>query len=238
MSSERARPVLPGTGTTDYARYMRTETLLTLQRDATEWIHPDELLFQVTHQAHELLLKAAAHSLARAVTQMDIRRPVPAQLLVQRAALVLRLLTGQLRLLRTISPVDFAQIRTVLGHGSGLESPGWQEFRRQARATNTAFLTLLGTTADLQQLYADDASAPLYQLAEALIGLDEDISRWRADHYTLATRLLGDHAHGTQGTPVDMLARSVSHRFFPRLWDVRVLLTAAAPQVRSGKARP
>ncbi len=40
MSSERARPVLPGTGTTDYARYMRTDALLALQRNPDEWVHP------------------------------------------------------------------------------------------------------------------------------------------------------------------------------------------------------
>ena len=229
MSSERARPVLSGTGATDYARYMRTDALLALQRGADEWVHPDELLFQATHQGHELLLKAAADSLARAVIQMAAQRPVAAQLLVDRVTLAVRLLADQLQLLRTISPADFRQIRTALGHGSGLESPGWRALRRQIHTTNTAFHALLDTAdADLLHIYDNDAAAPLYRLAEALISLDEAISRWRADHHALAIRLLGDNAHGTQGTPVDALARQVSQRFFPHLWTVRALLTAAS----------
>ncbi len=171
MSHEHAHPVSPGAGATGYVRYMRTDVLLSLQRSADEWVHPDELLFQATHQAHELFLKAASHSLARAVTQMDGHRPMAAQLLVDRATLTLRLLTDQLQLLRTISPADFHTIRTALGHGSGVESPGWQEFRLRARTANTAFLSLLDTAAiDLRQLY--QATQPCH-----CIGL---LRRWSA----------------------------------------------------------
>ena len=54
MATTPLPAVLPGTGTTDYARYMRTDDLLALQRGPREWVHPDELLFQVVHQSSEL----------------------------------------------------------------------------------------------------------------------------------------------------------------------------------------
>ena len=51
------RPVLPGTARTDYERYLNMEELLALQKGADEWVHRDELLFQVVHQSSELWLK-------------------------------------------------------------------------------------------------------------------------------------------------------------------------------------
>ncbi len=58
----------------------------------------------------------------------------------------------------------------------------------------------------------------------------------RSDHHTLAIRMLGDHAHGTQGTPVTALARLASQRFFPRLWEIRALITTDCPPGLSGHA--
>ncbi|HEY0564392.1 MAG TPA: hypothetical protein VGC88_02345, partial [Terriglobales bacterium] len=60
-------PILPGTAASDYERYLRTDDLLALQKNAEQMAHPDELLFQVVHQASELLLKGAAWELERAL---------------------------------------------------------------------------------------------------------------------------------------------------------------------------
>ena len=53
------RPVLPGEARSDYERYLNTEELLALQKGPDEWVHRDELLFQVVHQSAELWLKLA-----------------------------------------------------------------------------------------------------------------------------------------------------------------------------------
>ena len=50
-------PVLPGSGASDYERYLRTDELLSLQKAAGERVHHDELLFQTVHQSSELWLK-------------------------------------------------------------------------------------------------------------------------------------------------------------------------------------
>ena len=52
-------PILPGGAPTDYERYLNTEELLRLQKSPDEWVHRDELLFQVVHQSSELWLKLA-----------------------------------------------------------------------------------------------------------------------------------------------------------------------------------
>src|SRR5229473_3909798 len=60
------KPILPGKGASDYERYLRTDDLLSLQKSPEEFLHKDELTFQVVHQASELLLKGIAWELDRA----------------------------------------------------------------------------------------------------------------------------------------------------------------------------
>ncbi len=60
------KPILPGKGASDYERYLRTDELLSLQKKPEEFLHPDEMTFQVVHQASELLLKGVAWELDRA----------------------------------------------------------------------------------------------------------------------------------------------------------------------------
>ena len=65
-----ARP--PGLldGTSDYEIFVRTAELLAIQVSAEDWAHPDELLFQIVHQASELWLKLAVSELARAAEHL------------------------------------------------------------------------------------------------------------------------------------------------------------------------
>jgi tryptophan 2,3-dioxygenase len=65
MTEDLRSPILPGTAASDYERYLRTDELLALQKPPEEMLHPDELTFQVTHQASELLMKGAAWELER-----------------------------------------------------------------------------------------------------------------------------------------------------------------------------
>jgi tryptophan 2,3-dioxygenase len=66
----------------------------------------------------------------------------------------------------------------------------------------------------------------LYQLAEALIELDEWVQSWRVRHYRVVARIIGEHVIGTQGTPVEVLGRLIHKVFYPELWAVRDELTA------------
>src|SRR5258708_34008066 len=60
------KPILEGKGATGYERYLRTDELLSLKTVTEELSHPDELTFQVVHQASELLMKGASWELERA----------------------------------------------------------------------------------------------------------------------------------------------------------------------------
>lgn len=230
MAKDYSVPVLTGEGEDDYARYMRTDTLLSLQRRPEEWIHRDELLFQVVHQSTELWLKLAGAELAEAATCIRGDRPETATRLLGRASLAIRLITGQLEMLRHLSPCDFQLIRTVLGHGSGFESPGWHGIRQRGQELGAAFDELVTEQkVDLVELYRGSPDAPLYRLSEALVECDEQIAVWRTVHYKVATRIIGHQVVGTKGTNVEVLAKLIGHKFFPELWRIRTELTETGP---------
>jgi tryptophan 2,3-dioxygenase len=230
VAKDYSVPVLSGEGADDYARYMRCDTLLSLQRRPDEWIHRDELLFQVVHQSTELWLKLAGAEMAEAATCIRTDRPDVATRLLGRASLAFRLLTGQLEMLRHLTPWDFQLIRTVLGHGSGFESPGWQGIRQRGQDLGAAIEELVTREkVDLVELYRGSPEAPLYRLCEALIECDEHIAVWRTVHYKIATRIIGHQVVGTKGTNVDVLVNLIGYKFFPELWRIRTELTKTGP---------
>jgi len=230
MTDDYSIPVLDGSGDTDYARYMRTDELLALQRTPDEVIHRDELLFQTVHQSTELWLKHASFEAEEAAALVRAGQTEAASRLLARASLGIELVTQQLEMLRHLTPWAFQQIRTVLGHGSGFESPGWLAVRRVGRTLGEALDALVAEQhVDLAEVYRGSPDAPLYGLCEAMIEWDDRIGVWRARHYKIATRIIGDGAIGTKGTPVDELARVIGRKFFPQLWRVRSELTQTGP---------
>ncbi|GAA4205170.1 tryptophan 2,3-dioxygenase family protein [Microbispora amethystogenes] len=229
-----SKQVLTGEGDTDYARYMRTDTLLSLQRGPDEVVHRDELLFQVVHQTTELWLKLTCADLDEAAERIGAGELESATGLLGRASLGIELVTGQLEMMRHLSPWDFQLIRTVLGHGSGADSPGWRAIRRCGRRLEAAFAAMVRQTGlDLAELYRSGLHSPEHRLAEALIEWDERISLWRVRHYKMATRVIGHQVVGTQGTPVDVLASLINYKFFPELWELRDELTRTGPMAET-----
>ncbi len=223
-----SEPVLPGGAPSDYERYLNTEELLALQKNADEWVHRDELLFQVTHQTSELWLKLAgsdADEAVRLIEEDDLRG---AHRLLRRSILCVRFLTPQLEMLEHMSPWEYQEIRKVLGHGSGFDSPGWNELRRVLPRLGQAFHAARREAGlSLSDVYLQGREHEgLYQLAEVLIELDEQAQLWRMRHYQVVARVIGDKVVGTQGTPVELLGRLVTKTSFPELWEVRNELTA------------
>jgi tryptophan 2,3-dioxygenase len=230
MAKKYEVPVLPGDGVNDYARYMRTDALLALQRRPEEMVHRDELLFQTVHQTTELWLKHACFEVTAAGAAIRDGALDTASRLLGRAALGLVLVSDQLDMLHHLTPWDFQKIRTILGHGSGLESPGWREVQRTSAELSRDLDDVLALRAvDLVALYQGSPDDPLYRLVEAMVEWDERVSVWRVRHYKIATRIVGHQMIGTKGMPVDALSRLISHKLFPQLWRVRTDLTAAGP---------
>jgi len=224
------QPVLPGEGASDYERYLRTDELLALQKRPDEQVHRDELLFQTVHQASELWLKLSWTEAGEATRLIERGELPAAQRLLRRAVLALQYVITQLDMLEQMSPWEYQTIRKTLGHGSGFDSPGFREIRRVAPQLGQAFSTLLRERGlDVVELYRRGREhEELYQLAELLIGWDEQVTLWRTRHYLVVARVIGDEVVGTQGTPVELLGGLIKQRFYPELWRARNRLTELA----------
>jgi tryptophan 2,3-dioxygenase len=225
-----SEPILAGPGASDYERYLRTDELLSLQKTPAEQVHRDELLFQTVHQSSELWLKLASAETEEAVALLQRDEIAGALRLLRRASLALQLITGQLDMLEQMSPWEYQEVRAVLGHGSGFDSPGFRSLRGVVPPLGQALSVLVRKRQlTLEDVYVHGREhEDLYQLAEALTELDERLTLWRVRHYKVVARIIGDEVVGTQGTPVELLGGLIKQTFFPELWAIRNRLTNRA----------
>ena len=227
-----SEPILPGSAPSDYERYLNTEELLSLQKKPEDRVHRDELLFQTVHQSSELWLQLAWNEVEGATELVETGDIAAALRLLRRSHLCMQYATGALDMLEHMSPWEYQEIRRVLGHGSGFDSPGFRQIRRVSPSLGQAFWKAREAAGlSLLEVYTRGREyEDLYQLAEALIEWDERVTLWRIRHYKVVARIIGDKVVGTQGTPVEVLGRLIHKSFYPELWEVRNELTALAQE--------
>jgi tryptophan 2,3-dioxygenase len=231
-NTDEFAPILEGPGGSDYERYLRTDELLALQKGPDEWVHRDELLFQTVHQSSELWLKHAWVEVEEATRLVEARDLAAALRLLHRANEALAYVTGFLEHLERMSPWEYQEVRRVLGHGSGFDSPGFREIRRVSPPLLDAFHALRRERGlSVLEVYTRGREhEDLYQLAEALTEWDERVGVWRFRHFKVVSRIIGEDVVGTQGTPVELLAGLIKHKMYPELWSVRTELTELAKE--------
>jgi len=224
------KPILPGKGASDYERYLHTDELLALQKSPEEFLHKDEMTFQVVHQASELLLKGVAWELGRARTHIEKGDFLNAGRLIRRANHMLEYPISMLHVLETITPYDYHLIRAGLGHGSGLDSPGFLSMLHVGpRLGEVFYAQVRKANLSVDDLYRrHEEFFGLHDVAECLLDFDERIHLFRFHHLKLAQRIIGGGVIGTMGTPVEVLHQRMEHLFYKELWDVRNQITAKA----------
>jgi tryptophan 2,3-dioxygenase len=225
-------PILEGPGGSDYERYLRTDELLGLQKGPDEWVHRDELLFQTVHQSSELWLKHAWMEAEEATRLVEARDLAAATRLLRRSTAALKYVESFLEHLELMSPWEYQEVRRVLGHGSGFDSPGFREIRRISPALYAAFESVRKERGlSLLEVYTRGREhEELYQLAELLTEWDERVGLWRYRHFKVVSRIIGEDVVGTQGTPVELLAGLIKNKMYPELWRVRTELTELAKE--------
>src|ERR1051325_8330038 len=226
---ELQKPILAGTGASDYERYLRTDELLALQKSSEEMSHPDELTFQAVHQSSELLMKAAAWEITRARKLVDGGDFNHASRLMRRANCELDYPIDMLHILETITPYDYHIIRSGLGHGSGLDSPGFVALLHIGPRLGDAFFHQLDKAGlSVDDVYRrHDELFSLHELAEEMCDFDERMQTLRFHHLKLAQRIIGGEVVGTMGTPVEILRQRMEHgTLYKPLWEVRNKITA------------
>jgi len=114
----RADARVPGELT--YGSYLRLDDLLACQSPRTD--RHDELLFVIIHQVYELWFKQILHEAALLQDQLEAGRGAPALATARRIAKILKTVVGQLDILETMTPQQFAGFRPQLGGSSGFQS--------------------------------------------------------------------------------------------------------------------
>jgi tryptophan 2,3-dioxygenase len=215
---------------TDYERYIRTDELLALQKPEAQLVTSDELLFQVIHQTFELWFKVCLHDVDAAVRHGREGRVARATHLFRRISMVLSILTDQLAVLETMTPADYHVVRLALGRGSGQDSPGFNRMLQIGEPLWALFQDALKRSAvSLMQLHQHpDQHYETFQLAQALMDLDERFVRWRFCHFQLVRRVIGEDVKSLKGIPAAQLVHGMREYLFPDLWAVINEVTRAA----------
>jgi tryptophan 2,3-dioxygenase len=103
-----------------YGSYLRLDSLLSCQSPQTE--QHDELLFVIIHQVYELWFKQILHEVALLQGRLEAGSGAPALGTARRIAKILKTVVGQLDILETMTPQQFASFRPELGSSSGFQS--------------------------------------------------------------------------------------------------------------------
>ncbi|MCA0376666.1 MAG: tryptophan 2,3-dioxygenase [Gemmatimonadetes bacterium] len=238
------------TASIDYGSYLKLDALLDLQVPQSTPEHPDELLFIVVHQASELWFKVLRHEMDTLITALEAFDTMRALLAVQRINVITEIIAQQLGALDTLPPQRFAQFRGYLGSSSGSQSAQFRAIEATAGLRDAHFLAAIAEhgapppevqaalerptlqslvlalvaheKVSLESLYTGPGPTPLFLLVEGLLEFEQRFARWRFLHVQLVERIIGPGTGGTGGTlGAKYLARTVSQRFFPELWETR-----------------
>ena len=173
-------------------------------------------------------MKGASWELERARVALTEGNYPNAARLMRRANAMLEHPISLLHILETITPYDYQIIRAGLGHGSGLDSPGFLALLHVGPRLGRAFdaqLQIAGVTVD--EMYRHHQKHfGLHDVAESLLDFDERVQIFRFHHLKLAQRIIGGGVVGTMGTPVEVLHQRQEHVFYKELWDARNEITA------------
>ncbi len=226
--SAHTGPILEGKGNSDYERYVRVPELLELQKPVDKLSHPEERLFQTTHQAAELWLHHVDYEIDRAVEHIEGDRVQLAADLLHRCRLIIDLLREQIVILETMAPAAYHVIRAAsLGRGSGQESPGFAKLLGAGKRLWAPFEELIArrSVSLIEIERTPDEHYELFRLVQALMDYDEAFLKWRYTHMRLAFRIIGSEVMSLKNVPASQLELGTREPLFPRLWETISALT-------------
>jgi tryptophan 2,3-dioxygenase len=220
---------LVGEGKLDYEVYLNTKQLLSLQTDYSELAIPEELMFQIVHQAQELWLKLIAFEGVRVVESLESDQLWKATIILERMLRVQNCLVEQIGVLNTLTPKAFQIIRQHIGEGSGQESPGYNQVSNVAKSMEKSLENLLNRRElTLLEIYnSEDQYLDIQHICEQMLTFDQMFQQWLFNHFMLVRRTIGIDrtVRGLDGYPTVALGSRMVKPLFPDLWDIRVKMT-------------
>ncbi len=131
----RENLIEPTSQAVTYGSYLKVNELLGLQQPLTQPQQHDETLFIVIHQVYELWFKQILHELDAAERALKSDQPMLFIRIAKRIGTIQSVLTHQVDVLETMTPVDFNRFREKLNPASGFQSMQFRvlEFRLGAK---------------------------------------------------------------------------------------------------------
>jgi tryptophan 2,3-dioxygenase len=123
-----------------YGSYLKVRELLSLQQCLSTPPEHDELLFIQIHQVYELWFKQILHEVTLAETCLKAGRLMSFQRTLRRILTIQSVLTHQVDVLETMTPVDFNRFRNLLNPASGFQSWQFRELEFRLGAKEPAYL--------------------------------------------------------------------------------------------------
>jgi tryptophan 2,3-dioxygenase len=123
-----------------YWSYLALDELLAAQRPRSD--EHDELLFIVIHQVSELWFKQLLHELGHLQARLAAGDASAALGTLRRVLAILKTLVGQMDVLETLTPRQFASFRERLGPASGFQSAQFRELEAVLGARDERVLIL------------------------------------------------------------------------------------------------
>ncbi|HWX62683.1 tryptophan 2,3-dioxygenase [Bradyrhizobium sp.] len=168
-----------------YGDYLNLDRLLNAQSPRSS-AH-DELLFIIQHQTSELWMKLAIHEIKAATKAIHDDDLQPAFKMLTRVARIFEQLNNAWDVLRTMTPSEYTEFRSILGESSGFQSFQYRAIEFLAGNRNLAMLRPHAHRPELVAALEEILERPsLYDEALLLlsrrgfaIGADAERPNWR-----------------------------------------------------------
>jgi len=139
MAEHQAEALIqPAAQAVTYGSYLKVHELLALQQPLTMPRQHDEMLFIMIHQVYELWFKQILHEVGKATDAVETGQLMGFGRIANRINKIQAVLTSQVDILETMTPVDFNAFRDQLNPASGFQSFQFRvlEFRLGAKDPN------------------------------------------------------------------------------------------------------
>jgi tryptophan 2,3-dioxygenase len=178
---------LPDGKSLSYGGYLRVPELLALQECRSQPAQHDETLFIVIHQVYELWFKQLLHEVDAVLGRLDRDDVLHADRMLRRCIEIQRVLVAQLKVLETMTPMDFLAFRDHIMPASGFQSAQFRELEFVSGLKDPRFLAFFQGSPDHDRLqrrltartlpdaYHDLLRRRGFDLPEAAAGDDEGL---------------------------------------------------------------
>jgi tryptophan 2,3-dioxygenase len=143
-----------------YGGYLKLDQILSAQIPVSTSKHHDEMLFIIQHQTSELWMKLIIHELRAAMAMVAGDELEPAFKILARVKHIQSQLYNQWAVLATLTPSEYMQFRSDLGHASGFQSFQYREIEFLLGNKDASSLRVFTDQPELHQRLADTLASP------------------------------------------------------------------------------